>query len=127
MSQQALWIMSRLHGYEIAATNESSDFHYGALHQFLLKTLDSYLGGSLDAPHVAKTSGGSSRCRSGSCFFSKLLGCQPSVQEHNPRRMYSNAWCREGESNPHAPFGASDFKSDTSASSVIPAHRYSSL
>ncbi len=30
-------------------------------------------------------------------------------------------WCRERESNPHAPIGATDFKSVVSASSTIPA------
>jgi hypothetical protein len=32
-----------------------------------------------------------------------------------------HCWCREGESNPHAPLRASDFKSDASANSAIPA------
>src|SRR5208337_4025406 len=30
-------------------------------------------------------------------------------------------WCREGESNPHNPFGSADFKSAASASFAIPA------
>src|SRR5579871_4813255 len=32
------------------------------------------------------------------------------------------SWCREGDSNPHAPFEAADFKSAASASSAIPAN-----
>ena len=30
-------------------------------------------------------------------------------------------WCREGESNPHSPFGPADFKSAASANFAIPA------
>ncbi len=30
-------------------------------------------------------------------------------------------WCREGESNPHRPFGPADFKSAASANFAIPA------
>ena len=37
------------------------------------------------------------------------------------RPSYRPSWCREGESNPHAPLRASDFKSDASANSAIPA------
>ena len=36
-------------------------------------------------------------------------------------------WCREGESNPHSPFGPADFKSAASANFAIPAGVYSSL
>jgi hypothetical protein len=32
-------------------------------------------------------------------------------------------WCREGESNPHSPFGPADFKSAASANFAIPATR----
>ena len=35
-------------------------------------------------------------------------------------------WCREGESNPHSPFGPADFKSAASANFAIPARAYSS-
>src|SRR5258708_27761885 len=38
-----------------------------------------------------------------------------------------NDWCREGESNPHSPFGPADFKSAASANFAIPARVNSSL
>lgn len=43
------------------------------------------------------------------------------------RKEGRRGWCRERESNPHEPFGSSDFKSDTSASSVIPARDNSTM
>jgi hypothetical protein len=36
-------------------------------------------------------------------------------------------WCREGESNPHSPFGPADFKSAASANFAIPACDHSTL
>src|SRR5258708_39521959 len=38
-----------------------------------------------------------------------------------------NDWCREGESNPHSPFGPADFKSAASANFAIPARVHSSV
>src|SRR5579864_1372831 len=35
--------------------------------------------------------------------------------------LESRKWCREGESNPHSPFGPADFKSAASANFAIPA------
>ncbi len=37
------------------------------------------------------------------------------------------SWCREGESNPHSPFGPADFKSAASANFAIPAPVHSSV
>ncbi len=44
----------------------------------------------------------------------------------NPERSWrgillARIWCREGESNPHSPFGPADFKSAASANFAIPA------
>jgi integrase len=46
----------------------------------------------------------------------------PGLLFHDLRR-----WCREGESNPHSPFGPADFKSAASANFAIPARDHSSL
>ena len=54
------------------------------------------------------------------------------ARSRNPERSFArdlllHIWCREGESNPHSPFGPADFKSAASANFAIPASSGQSL
>jgi hypothetical protein len=44
-----------------------------------------------------------------------------SLETSQPIQNTKELWCREGESNPHSPFGPADFKSAASANFAIPA------
>ena len=45
----------------------------------------------------------------------------------NLQHLCGCLWCREGESNPHSPFGPADFKSAASANFAIPAWEWIGL
>src|SRR5208283_3396409 len=51
----------------------------------------------------------------------------PSAEPRAPvsyGRSRRETWCREGDLNPHNPFGSADFKSAASASFAIPARKW---
>ena len=73
-------------------------------------------------------------CRCCSQEFQSLCHCWHNAKTHrctmfcfgwNPESNHAGSlgflWCREGESNPHSPFGPADFKSAASANFAIPA------
>ena len=61
----------------------------------------------------------------------KTTSAQPTDAKHQGASKVTRTagvrWCREGDLNPHNPFGSADFKSAASASFAIPAFRVSYL
>src|ERR1017187_9460405 len=77
---------------------------------------------------------GGRRCVEVSAWRSEIYAQEPSSTRRflhpglrNVREKLVLGWCREGDLNPHNPFGSADFKSAASASFAIPARKESAL
>ena len=57
----------------------------------------------------------------GYCISVVEMRMLTNIESTRPERNVRPSWCREGESNPHSPFGPADFKSAASANFAIPA------
>ena len=61
------------------------------------------------------------KARLAECAIRSFKRRRNTIKARSLRSLILANWCREGESNPHALLRASDFKSDASANSAIPA------